>query len=191
MKSDKLSLKKNNKPAKLIHNKEKIVTIAKVGTSFGVSGQFKVHSFTDPATNICHYHNLWIRRNTSDWTPFHLSELTHQKNTTFLARTPSITSPESVTSIVNSEIGTPRSEFSTLANGEYYWEDLIDLTVKTQAGHLLGTSRRVFNCGANDIIEVSGEKTHLIPYINEVILQVNLEEQLLIVQWDPDFITGK
>jgi 16S rRNA processing protein RimM len=42
--------------------------------------------------------------------------------------------------------------------------------------------------GANDVMVVRGDRERLIPYVmNQYVKKVDLEEALVVVDWDPDF----
>ena len=72
--------------------------------------------------------------------------------------------------------------------GEYYWSDLIGLTVKTNLGVELGVVDSLLETGANDVVIVTGERDRVIPFLqNETIIEINLDLGLMIVDWDPDF----
>jgi len=72
--------------------------------------------------------------------------------------------------------------------GEYYWSDLIGLTVKTNLGVELGVVDSLLETGANDVVIVKSERDRVIPFLqNETILDINLDLGLMIVDWDPDF----
>ena len=45
----------------------------------------------------------------------------------------------------------------------------------------------VFATGANDVIVTTGDKERLIPYIAQVILEVDLDAKTMLVDWDADF----
>ena len=75
-----------------------------------------------------------------------------------------------------------------MQTGEYYWMDLIGLSVETQQGDLLGTIKQIMETGANDVLVVHGDRERLIPYIQDrVIKQIDLDNGLMTVDWDADF----
>jgi 16S rRNA processing protein RimM len=169
---------------------EKIIIIAKVGSRFGVKGQFRIYSFTDPVSNFGQYNKLFIKIKES-WREFNLTELKYHKGNTFMAKTECIDTPESVSTIVNCPIGILETELPPLNPDEYYWNDLLNLHVTNKEGVKLGTVDHVFSCGANDVIEITGEHPCLIPYTNNVILNVNLKDKTLLVDWDPSITATK
>ena len=66
--------------------------------------------------------------------------------------------------------------------------DLEGLAVRTESGVELGTVDHLVATGANDVLVVKGERERLIPFIkDQVVKDIDLEQQLLIVDWDPEF----
>jgi 16S rRNA processing protein RimM len=67
-------------------------------------------------------------------------------------------------------------------DGEYYWCDLIGLTVATVDGLELGTLREIFETGSSDIYVVrSAEREYLIPAIADVISRIDLKEGRMLI----------
>jgi 16S rRNA processing protein RimM len=55
-------------------------------------------------------------------------------------------------------------------------------------GEVLGTVDYLLETGANDVLVVRGERELLIPFVTgQVVTQVDLENRVLRVDWDPDF----
>ena len=69
-----------------------------------------------------------------------------------------------------------------LSEGEYYHFQLIGLSVETKEGEPLGTLSAIFETPGNDVYVVeSGEKELLIPAVEDVICEVDLQSRKLIV----------
>ena len=71
--------------------------------------------------------------------------------------------------------------------GHYYLADLVGLEVVNERGVVLGVVKRwVFN-GAQDVMEVGGDKTRLIPWIESVVRQVDLGKRQIYIEWHVDW----
>ena len=70
-----------------------------------------------------------------------------------------------------------------LPEGVYYIADLIGLDVYTEENEHLGKVDDIYNTGSNDIYVVKDElgKQKLLPGIDEVIKQIDLENKKIIV----------
>ena len=81
-----------------------------------------------------------------------------------------------------SELCLKRSQLPAPEEDEYYWRDLIGLTVFTDQGVELGTLVDIFETGSSDIYVVRGSsKEYLIPAIADVIAYVDLPGKKMII----------
>lgn len=66
-----------------------------------------------------------------------------------------------------------------LGEHEYYYYEIIGCTVVTEEGERLGKVKEIFQTGANDVwvVEREGKKDLLIPYIEDVVKEVNVEKK--------------
>jgi 16S rRNA processing protein RimM len=100
---------------------------------------------------------------------------------------PGCDNPETARLYGNLLIGVTRDQLSALSLGEHYWSDLEGLAVTNKAGILLGKVSHLFSTGANDVLVVKGDRERLLPYINDVVIEVDPEKNQMIVDWDADF----
>lgn len=90
--------------------------------------------------------------------------------------------------LAGTDIGIYRAQLPEAAPGEYYWNDLLGLRVRTLDGRELGTVDHLLETGANDVLVVRGDRERLIPFLQgTVILTVDLTAGEIRVDWDPDF----
>ena len=84
-------------------------------------------------------------------------------------------------------IAVPRSELPPLPEGEYYWQDLLGLRVVNCEGVELGEVAEIFATGANDVLVVRGERERLIPFVEPVVVKVDIEASRLTLDWGADY----
>jgi 16S rRNA processing protein RimM len=95
---------------------------------------------------------------------------------------------ESAVALRHAMVAVPRSALPEPEAGEYYWHDLIGLTVMTTDGVELGHVDHLFETGANDVLVVQGDRERLIPWIQDQVVQrIDLTDGRMIVDWDPSF----
>lgn len=81
-----------------------------------------------------------------------------------------------------------RASFPTPAAGEYYWIDLIGLSVHNRQGEVLGTIEGLIETGAHDVLRVrQGELERLIPFVDAYVDRVDLVERRVCVDWGLDY----
>jgi 16S rRNA processing protein RimM len=89
---------------------------------------------------------------------------------------------------VGLDIYIPKEQLARLGKDEFYWSELIGLTVETTSGVILGQVDHMLETGANDVLVVKGDKERLIPFVmHKVVVEVDSDGQRMVVDWDPDF----
>lgn len=82
----------------------------------------------------------------------------------------------------------PEAELPSLPEGEYYWHQLVGLTVtEAGTGRPLGRLQHVLRTGAHDVFEVArpGKKALLIPALKSVVKEVDLPGGRMVVELLP------
>lgn len=91
--------------------------------------------------------------------------------------------------LVGCKIFISRAVLPELPDGEYYWHDLMGLAVISTDGKELGKIEEIMETGANDVYVARGEFGEaLIPAIEDVIKEVNLEKGYMIVDLPPGLL---
>lgn len=163
-----------------------MITLGKISGVFGVKGWVKVFSHTEQRDGILGY-NPWFLRINGEWQTFKVAAGQLQGKGV-VAQLQGIASRDQAETLLGCEIAVPREQLQALRQGEYYWADLEGMNVVTTTGVTLGKVDSLFETGANDVMVVQGERERLVPWIlNDVVKAVYLEEQTILVEWDPDF----
>jgi 16S rRNA processing protein RimM len=162
--------------------KEAIV-VGRIGAPYGVRGWLKVKSFTDPIDNILNYQPWLLSLKGTQISIRVLDGKIH--SSTIVAKIEGCDDRDKALKYTNAEILVYRDQFAELEQDEYYWSDLIGLTVIKQDESVVGILDHMFSTGANDIMLVKGEKDYYIPYIfNTTVLSVNLKARTIHIKWD-------
>ena len=85
-----------------------------------------------------------------------------------------------------------RSAFPPLPEGEYYWVDLIGLSVHNREGVTLGEVVDLMSTGPQQVLVVhqaQGERPieRLIPFVDAYVDEVDLPARQVRVDWQPDY----
>lgn len=101
-----------------------------------------------------------------------------------------IDTPEDAGMLRNSLVYVHGDDRPTLPEGEYYHHELIGLQVVTESGETLGEIAELLSTGANDVLVVRPDAGGeiLIPLIDEVVLEVDLDSGTMQVRLIPGLI---
>lgn len=161
------------------------IIVGRIAGLFGVRGWVKVFSHTQPLDNILSY-TPWLLLRDGHCTPVKpLAGRVHGKG--IVAQLEGCDDRDAAAALVGCDIAIERSQLPRAGTGEFYWADLIGLKVVTLDGVELGVVDHLLETGANDVVVVQGERERLLPYVDQVIREVDLDGGLMRVDWDPDF----
>ncbi len=162
------------------------IMIGRISGFYGVRGWVKIFSHTRPIENILNYLPWQLGKN-GQWQTISISEGRVQGKG-IIAHLESIDSREQAAHLLGAEIAVDRQQLPQPPNDEYYWADLIGLTVINRQGITLGQVDHLLETGANDVLVLKGERERLIPFLpKQVILDVDLAQSVLQVDWEADF----
>lgn len=164
----------------------KKIVIGKFAAPFSVRGWIKLHSYTDPITNLLNYSPLYVERH-NNWQPLKIVEgKTHGDY--LVVKIEGFDDRDEVRQFTNCLIGVDREALPKLPEDEFYWEDLVGLEVENLEGVHFGKITQMLATGSNDIMQVEQkDKRRMIPYTNDAVKKVDLKAKKVIVDWDPDF----
>ncbi len=81
-----------------------------------------------------------------------------------------------------------QEQLPVLEPDDYYWSDLIGLSVESMRGESLGVISSMMETGADDVMVLKGERERLIPFVLEqIVREVDLGKRRLVVDWSPEY----
>jgi 16S rRNA processing protein RimM len=172
--------------------KNELVVMGRVVAPYGVLGWLKIHPDTEALDSLLDYATWWVGKNEGgkddNWRELKV-ESAKVHNDVLVVKLQGIDDRDAAFACKGKQIAVPRASLPKLEDDEYYWSDLIGLSVKNQQNVDLGKITDVFATGANDVIvaKSDGGQERLIPYIAQVILEVDLDAKTMLVDWDEDF----
>lgn len=165
-------------------NEETYIIVGKVGSSYGVQGWLRIHTYTEFGASILNYAPWFLGQNDEHWTQVAIADSRLHGNG-LVVKIKGIDTPEEAKRLTGKFIAIIRSQLPKLAKDEYYWSDLEGLTVINKEGVVLGIVTHLMETGSNDVLVVKGEKEQAIPFLPErVILRVDLEKREIHVDWE-------
>lgn len=165
---------------------KELINVGEVSGVFGIKGWVKVFSFTDRRENILNY-SPWLLKKSGETKSVNVIEGALQGGAV-VAKLDGVNDRDQAAVLMGSAIFITSGQLPKTAEDEYYWSDLIGLTVETIEGIKLGSVENMLETGANDVVIVKGERDRAIPFLQgQTIIRIDLPSQKMIVDWDPDF----
>lgn len=165
---------------------DSLVELGNINGVFGIQGWVKVFSHTSPRVQITDYRRWLVRHNGQDVEYRVLRG--REQGKAIVAQLEGIDTRNASEALVGATVFVRSDQLEKLGEGEYYWSQLIGLSVINQDGTDLGSVDWLFETGNNDVMVVQGDKERFIPYIREnFVKQVDLDSGKILVDWDPDF----
>ncbi len=161
--------------------RDPLIRLGEVSGVYGIKGWVKVYSFTEPRMSILSYRPWFLGEDgrkveIEDGRP-------HGKG--LIVKLPGVDSPEQARSLIGQSISVNRSQLPEAEDDKYYWADLIGLEVRTTAGERLGRISKMLETGAHDVMVITGDAEHLVPFVvGHFVTNVDLEQGRLEVDWE-------
>ncbi|HSI45705.1 MAG TPA: ribosome maturation factor RimM [Methylophilus sp.] len=180
---------------------EDMVVMGRIVAPYGVYGWLKVVPDTETLDGLLDYEAWWIGK-APNWRECSV-EQTKIHNDVLLIKLAGVADRDAALSLKGQQIAVPRAALPEPDEGEYYWSDLVGLSVTNTEGVVFGKITQVFETGANDVLVVREEQStsvkgkdgklheeyreRLIPFTSDAVPDVNIKDGTVLVDWDADF----
>ncbi|WP_337245051.1 ribosome maturation factor RimM [Luteimonas sp. gir] len=166
---------------------QRMIQLGKVHGAFGVRGEVKLESFTEPRSAIFRY-QPWVLRDGRGGERTLSGARGRETPKGVVATLPDIADRDAAEAARGLEVWVPREALPPPAPGEYYWVDLEGLRVRNLDGVDLGTVSHLFSTGANDVLVAQSERERMIPFVvPDYVVSIDFDAGLVTVDWDADF----
>jgi len=163
---------------------DKKIYLGKITGVHGIKGWLKIQSFSSPPENILNYPS-WIINNQGEEELYSI-EQGRKQNNKIVVKLEKIDDRNTAESLINSKIQIQRSDLPKLSNENYYWSDLVGLSVLSSEEKVIGKIESLIETGANDVMVIITLKDEriLIPFVmHEIIKEVNVELNYIKIDW--------
>jgi len=161
--------------------------MGRIHGAFGLRGEIKVESFTEPETALLGY-QPWTLRDAHGRERTISGARARAGSKGLIVALPDIDERTAAEVLRGTDILIPRSALPPPRPGEFYWADLEGLRVRTVEGVELGTVTQIVPTGANDVLVVTGERERMIPFVRpDTVVSIDLNVGDIVVDWDPEF----
>ena len=149
------------------------VCVGAIAGSFGVKGEVRLKSFCAEPDAIATYGPLTSEDGATSWDV----RITRPVKNGFAARLSGVGTKDAADALRGMRLYAPREKLPELVDDEYYYTDLIGLTVLDTGGAELGRVKAVLNHGAGDLLEISGKglkQPVLLPFTQAAVPTVDI-----------------
>lgn len=167
-----------------------MVVMGRIVAPYGVYGWLKVLPDTEALDGLFDYDTWWIGKQ-DNWREVSV-EQAKIHNDVLVVKLAGVDDRDQAFACKGLQVAVPRDALPAPEENEYYWSDLIGLAVKNLQDIDFGYVTDVFETGANDVLVVksgkeNGNVERLIPFIDQVVLTVDVAAKTMLVDWDADF----
>jgi 16S rRNA processing protein RimM len=153
---------------------DELIPVGKISSTHGIKGLLKLYSYSGNIETLQNSDAVYLKGKGGLIREFTLKSVSAHAGG-FLLALDGFCDIDEVQPLVGSELCLKRSQLPETAEDEYYWRDLIGLTVVTDQGEVLGKIADIFETGSCDIYVVKGNnKEYLIPAIADVVSEIDI-----------------
>jgi 16S rRNA processing protein RimM len=160
-----------------------MVVMGRVSAPHGLKGWIKIKPFTQEIEGLLDYPQWWLGKG-GGWQRHRVAEsVVH--GSSVVARLEGFTEREAALGLKGKDVAVPRDAMPKNRQGEFYWNDLLGMEVCNRDTSSLGLVAKILETGANAVLVVQGGKENLVPFIQSVVVDVDLKTRRIMVDWEP------
>ena len=173
------------------------VEVGRIADAWGVKGWFKVLSHSSSPEALFAAKKWFLQpseRGAKAFAGTVLLSIRQAKDhsDTVVAWAEGIDDRDAAEALRGARIFVPRSSFPSTTQDEYYWVDLIGLSVVNREGVTLGEVRELMATGPQTVLVLVYEQDgkaqeRMIPFVSAFVDKVDLPEKRITVDWQPDY----
>jgi 16S rRNA processing protein RimM len=159
-----------------------MVVMGRIRAPHGLKGWIKVQPFTQEIEGLLAYTEWWVGGG-GEWQQHRiLQSAVH--GSTVVARLEGFNGRDAAAELRGKDVAVTRDAMPDNRTGEFYWNDLLGMEVAHRNATKLGLVTKILETGANAVLVVRGDTELLVPFIEDVILNVDVKARKLIVDWE-------
>ncbi len=159
--------------------------MGRIGAPFGVKGWVKIQPYSEDPGALMDFESWRVGRGKQH--AHYGVEAIQDHGNALVAKLAGIDDRDAAYALRGQEISVARCELPAPEENEFYWSDLIGLTVINREGVELGKVANLMETGAHDVLVVKGEREHLIPFVAAFVGKVDLGGGTIEVDWGEDY----
>lgn len=171
-----------------------MIVLGRIIAPYGVNGWLRLHPFGDDPERWREIERWWLGSDEQDfsgWRAWPLQAMRRQGKG-WVVKLTGVDDRDGAERLVGSFVGAPRSALPATAQDEYYWADLVGLSVVNEKQESLGRVTELIESGAHAVmVVVAGEggqaQQRLLPFVGKVVKIVDVPAGVIRVDWERDW----
>jgi len=187
------------------------IEVGRIADAWGIKGWFKVQSYSATADALFASRRWFLQPAEDAKKPLVAVKVAVKAQSlppllkilacrdhgdTIVANAEGVADRNSAEALRGARIFISRSLFPSADPDEYYWIDLIGLSVVNREGEQLGTVLGLMDAGPHSVLRIAPvgaveplkpEQERLIPFVGAIVDDVSLEKKLITVDWGLDY----
>ena len=155
--------------------------MGRVAGSYGVRGWIKVMPGGGVAEALVAAREWWIGEQRYD-----VAEA-RAHSATVIGKLAGVETREQALQLKGARVAMERAALGEPGEGHYILADLVGLEVRNEQDEVLGTVKRWFSNGGQDVMEVAGERSRLIPWVSAIVKAVDVAGRRIVVDWSAEW----
>ena len=167
---------------------EDLVLVGHIAGAYGLKGWVRVCPYSSEADALLHAKTWWLDKpELRDVERMQARE--HSGDV--VAQLMGVADRDAAEALKGAAVQVSRSHFPALDDNEFYWVDLIGMTVENLQGESLGAVKDMMDNGAHPILRVqpADEKAQemLIPFVDRFVIRVDRDARKITADWGFDY----
>ncbi|HRK77412.1 MAG TPA: ribosome maturation factor RimM [Thiobacillus sp.] len=159
--------------------------MGRIAAPFGIKGWIKVQPYSEDPGTLMDFVSWRVGR--GEQQAHYTVETVQDHGKALVAKLAGIDDRDAAYALRGQEISVAKRDLPPPEENEFYWSDLIGLTVVNREGIELGKVDSLMEGGANDLLVVKGAREHLIPFVAAFVGKVDLAGGTIEVDWGEDY----
>lgn len=174
--------------------------VGRIGEAWGLKGGFRVLPYAEPpdalmASSRWHLEapvdRVHVGASSVRLPPSLAVSSMRSQGDGFVAVSADVADRTAAEALRGARIFVARSSFPKVGADEYYWADLIGMTVRNRDDVVLGEVVGLLDTGPQSVLRVKGDAVEggerLIPFVSAFVDSVDLASQRIVVDWGLDY----
>lgn len=162
--------------------RENMVAVGSVTKPHGVRGCVRVLSFDPKSESLLETKKVFLKSpEAGELKEFEILEASRHKQF-FLVQLKGITNMDEAGALKGWIVCVPDDEPSSLGEGEYYYDELIDMQAYLSSDEFLGKIAGFIETPAHDVMVIkNGDREFMLPMIDDVVVEVDKKNKKVVL----------